>query len=426
VSKIIANKLILWVVFLVVILFLSYVFLMVAVAVYSEIVVPTTTRGRPQIEKEFFVKDSELGWRLKKNLSVYLIDPDGKNKKLYFSTNELGFRNTSAIMPSQQHGRLLLLGDSHAQGYFLYDTETIGYLLSQSQNSFVFNAGVGGYSTDQQFTLMSRLTEHHNFDWIVLLFCLNDLMYLDKDKAWGLPKPYYGRNEMGLNFDDFYPLKSAPSLPYALHQIKNDSLGKEDEDQLTLTRNYTRRSLISNIKSKFGALFEKSFYPKALFLELTSLVGENMYSRFDLGYHKDYLSLPATSTPSRYNWNLAFQFFQEMNQIAHRQGGQFAVLFLPEMVQILDKKKIDKLTDANGDVFTEGDLGQTETVDVGFKVQEYFMLLCKEKKIKCIEPSAKFLEEHRRKDLYFMDDGHLSPAGNRLAAEIISKSIRGL
>ena len=53
------------------------------------------------------------------------------------------------------------------------------------------NAGVGGYSTDQQFLLLQQLLQAHDPAWVALVFFANDLLYLKSDMAWEMEKPRF-------------------------------------------------------------------------------------------------------------------------------------------------------------------------------------------------------------------------------------------
>ena len=60
----------------------------------------------------------------------------------------------------------------------------------------------------------------------------------------------------------------------------------------------------------------------------------------------------------------------------------------------------------------------SSTTDVS--PQWYFLELCTLHEISCIDPHKRFLRARNRNSLYFLDDGHWSPYGAELAAEIVA------
>ena len=89
-----------------------------------------------------------------------------------------------------------------------------------------------------------------------------------------------------------------------------------------------------------------------------------------------------------------------MNKLIIQSGGKFLVLFVPEIAQIAPSSD---LLEANP--------------------QKYFMYACQELGLNCVDPHPQFLEKQKQLDLYFMDDGHFSPAGAKLAAEILNEGL---
>jgi hypothetical protein len=55
----------------------------------------------------------------------------------------------------------------------------------------VINAGVQGYSTDQELLLMERLGALYHPDIVILAVCANDFLQNSADSAYGLKKPRY-------------------------------------------------------------------------------------------------------------------------------------------------------------------------------------------------------------------------------------------
>jgi hypothetical protein len=114
--------------------------------------------------------DSELGW---------FPDPNRKHefwasKKIFVSNNADGFRDVDH--PAEKtKPRVLMLGDSFVWGY---DVETEDRFTEHLQKKFpnyeLFNMGVSGYGTDQEFLLFRRYFKHYKPDHVVLLFCTDN------------------------------------------------------------------------------------------------------------------------------------------------------------------------------------------------------------------------------------------------------------
>src|SRR5262249_12973064 len=118
----------------------------------------------------------------------------------FFKTDRHGFRNPDEILPSR--GKAMLLGDSFVQGYWLGDNETISARLRAMYGDYVYNFGVGGYSTDQEFLIAREALIHFRTDFVVVFFYINDLPYLRRNDGPGGGKPQffpdrYGRLDLG-------------------------------------------------------------------------------------------------------------------------------------------------------------------------------------------------------------------------------------
>lgn len=95
------------------------------------------------------------------------------------SINSQGFRGPEYDLSDTNALRVLLLGDSFTFGYGVNQEETFAGLLEKKLNaagirSFVFNAGVTGWGTAQQFLYAQDHFELLKPDIIVVTFCEND------------------------------------------------------------------------------------------------------------------------------------------------------------------------------------------------------------------------------------------------------------
>ena len=411
-----------WLIYVAMISILTITLAIISIPIYTEISKPVTTGNRQPIEKGHFIYDRQLGWRLYPNNTVYLIDAK-ESSNLFFSTNERGFRNSSFQTVDDDTPSVLLLGDSAVQGYFLADDETVSSSLGRKIGKNVFNAGVGGYSTDQEYAVLKELLNVYQFDWVILFFSLNDLEYLDQNQAWGMPKYRYQISRNQINFEVVNPptftSEMTTNSDFEMFDINKSSTYGRQVSLHGSTSNISPAIFVRNVFGKTWTLLDTLPSPTKLFQLMLSQIEENKYRHFVLGHEKDYFDHPDEGIPRR-QWNLVFQFLDRMRSLTEEQQGQFVVFFNPELAQIVDK---DSVVDYYGNYLTKGDLGEKIVHEVPFRPQWYFLELCTLYEISCIDPHKRFLRARNRNSLYFLDDGHWSPFGAELAAEIVARHI---
>ncbi len=133
-----------------------------------------------------FVRDSELGWKLRANAE----DLWGKRKVKINGKGlrgpELDYEKPSNIV------RILYLGDSVTFGYLLdsheqtfpYLTETILETRTGKEIETI-NAGVGGYSPWQEYIYLSKEGIKYKPDLVIVSFVLNDVTEKFRLKHFG-------------------------------------------------------------------------------------------------------------------------------------------------------------------------------------------------------------------------------------------------
>ena len=113
--------------------------------------------------------------------------------------NSAGFRGPEfPVERKPNEYRVLILGDSFAEGYGVAYEDTAGQVLERElgkggdQRVTVICAGTSGYSTDQELLLFRTRGLKYVPDLVVLLFCANDIWYNIRDTQNGKPKPQFG------------------------------------------------------------------------------------------------------------------------------------------------------------------------------------------------------------------------------------------
>jgi len=386
------------IVFLSCFLVLFVLFLFLAVCL-GTLYTPTTKKGRPLVERNFFQFDRIRGWKLKPNIEVFVADEKQQEIRMFFSTDQAGFRKNSSEEPFPDPPSVILLGDSIVQGYFLFDSETISSNLSRKLKTGVLNAGVGGYSTDQEYLLLQELLKKHRPSWIVLVFYWNDLPHLTKDKAWGKNKPRFQILKGKVDFTRFsLPDKFDP--PQTLHyESRFDDL----DGRLTYCQ---YKAPIDKIQSIRGAFFQSLTILFTKPHELRSFLEEQLKgviklvkpSKFVLEFPEDIYKNPQSIAGYI---DVAFQFLNEMRNVSNKSGAEFLVFLLPHVAQSMH-------ADSNNGMFN---------------ISEYFLEKCDEMDIHCLSPHEEFRKK-RFQGVYFIDDDHLPPRGTALAAECIADFIQ--
>lgn len=147
-------------------------------------------RGNP---KEFYEYDSLLGWRKIPNTNKIRISVRGKNKVLY-QINSKGIRgNEYSYKKTADEYRILILGDSFADGYKVEFDNLFSEVLKRKfnankkhKNFQVINTGTIGWSTDQELLFFQHEGKKYDPDLVVLMFYQNDIAYNNQPKDWSM------------------------------------------------------------------------------------------------------------------------------------------------------------------------------------------------------------------------------------------------
>ena len=121
----------------------------------------------------FWKYDSLLGW-------VHQPGQQGIFETPQFRTsvriNEKGLRDRSHSYSAQNSSpRILVLGDSFAWGYGVEESDRFSQLLEQSMDVEVINAGVSGYSTDQELLWYQNEGTKYETNLVIVQLAGNDV-----------------------------------------------------------------------------------------------------------------------------------------------------------------------------------------------------------------------------------------------------------
>jgi lysophospholipase L1-like esterase len=121
----------------------------------------------------FWKYDALLGWAHKPGQEGIFETPEFRTT---VRINQKGLRDREHSYERQNDNkRILVLGDSFAWGYGVEESERFSQLLEKSLDVEVINAGVSGYSTDQELLWYKNEGIKYETDLVVLVLAGNDV-----------------------------------------------------------------------------------------------------------------------------------------------------------------------------------------------------------------------------------------------------------
>ncbi len=131
--------------------------------------------------------DDMLGWIGKPNLDSYY-------KDIPVINNSLGFRDIEHGYKEKNKKRIMFVGDSFCWGYGVTQNKIFSELLRDKLTSYeLFNCGISGYSTDQEYILLKEYFNIIKPDVVFLMVCLeNDILESQQNIVYSdYYKPYF-------------------------------------------------------------------------------------------------------------------------------------------------------------------------------------------------------------------------------------------
>lgn len=118
--------------------------------------------------------DPVLGWSHFPNVQKVFKNDDGE--KHLVVQNKLGHRGPDYdYNVKNKDKRLLVLGDSFTEGVHVGEKDLFTSILESKNNLEVVNAGVGSYSTVQEYLYLRDRGLKYNLDIVLLMYFANDL-----------------------------------------------------------------------------------------------------------------------------------------------------------------------------------------------------------------------------------------------------------
>lgn len=147
-------------------------------------------QGRTSDPFSFFQYDPRLGWR-------GVSQAQGVYRDQNVIHNALGFRDEARnIEKPSTMTRILIMGDSFTWGYGVAQGEafpqmTQSFLRDQGKQVEVWNLGVNGFSTDQEYLLYKEEAVRFDADWIIVALYGNDPYGNVTTNNYGYSKPRF-------------------------------------------------------------------------------------------------------------------------------------------------------------------------------------------------------------------------------------------
>ncbi len=122
---------------------------------------------------QFWEYDSQLGWEHEPGQEGIF---ETQQFRTVVRINDKGLRDRPHTYERQNdQERILVLGDSFAWGYGVEESERFSQLLEKSMGVEVINAGVSGYSTDQELLWYQNEGKKYDTDLVLLFVTGNDV-----------------------------------------------------------------------------------------------------------------------------------------------------------------------------------------------------------------------------------------------------------
>ena len=333
---------------------------------------------------EDWAAHERLGWVQK---SDYVsVSKRASGTVVKFETNADGLQPTTARRERTPGlARILIIGDSAVVGRSVPDDQRLhvrlqALLANAGCPAEVLNAGVEGYSTDQELIRLEMLLPAYRPDLIILCVCANDFVSNTRSENSGLSKPRF----------TLQPDGSLAEQPPA-YNARLAAMGKPRLAWLRRSALFgLLRPKLASLRARFGS-WEK----------------RNLLGLSDGIYYDG-------ETLGRIDWKLFGAMVVKMNSLSRANGAGFMFYAFPDALEVWDpwieeRKKALGVQDGQYDRFALEKRLQELARETGVKF------------VKMIEP---FSGRQDRGPFHLIPvDRHSNGAGYQLTAEVLSREV---
>jgi len=388
-------------------LLLAFLSLLLVIALAELLVrVLPLSHGLPYDVQVITKYDSLLGWSKIPNARRNFVTEEYRISE---SINSMGIRGPeySTHKPPGEY-RILLLGDSYAEGYTVNFRDLFSEVLKRRLNKLgtgsyeVINTGTRGYSTDQELLALSTYAGIYSPDLIVLLFYVNDVWFNSQSRYWRGYKPVFEMRDGELiltgvpvprpDVDRFEYEISGGTGPAWLVRRTDAWLGARSRLYELLRDGVRNTPTLSALAIKLGwAEVPNEFRP--------------------------WKTVPDEALDKA--WSLTEAILKRLRDKAEYLGSDLVIFYVPSRESIYPEdweaaKRRFGLKDEQWSA-------KQDRIDLE--------RICNEQGFNCIFPVERFRAEAKSlreegKRLYFSRDAHWNSEGHRVAGEVIAEYLK--
>jgi len=323
----------------------------------------------------FWKFDEELGWTNVPNATGRIVSTEFD---IHVQYNSYGFRDDE--FDATDAKKIMMLGDSFIFGNGVNQNERVSEVLENLTDYEVWNMGVSGYGTDQQYLSLKRHGAQFEPDIVMMGFFTNDITNTNGAVQYGMAKP-----KLEIKDNDLV-LTNVPLTKADITQAKRGFVENTD--------------LFFGRKSHFYMLVRKS----ALIDVINSIRWRD--TRVRATERPVYIDFSMSAIPEEKikELDLTFRVMKEARDEANALGAEFIVFTVPPKYLVEDDAMKEYI--------------EYFKID-GFAQDPYFVLknYCRENNIVLVDTLDAFREADRA--LFFEYDKHWNADGHRVAAIVL-------
>ena len=215
--------------------------------------------------RQIFCYNKNIGHQFVPNLNARIINENGG---YYVKTNSSGFRSDCEfIKEKKEKPRILFFGDSNTAADGVSNKERFSDLIGEHFDAEIYNYGLSGSGTDQQYLIWKNYAQNVKADLIVLCVLVenierNKVSYRESinpftKKPSFIPKPHFEYKDNELLLKNF-PI---PKIRDDISSIKEDmiqrAIPKKQEFIYNLINIWRQNKIFNPIRKKFDNSLKK-------------------------------------------------------------------------------------------------------------------------------------------------------------------------